>query len=98
MATKPTYDREAFVASPFFAALMAPAFKAKQRDAIREEARHDLITSRMAQLERCQTRADVEGWLDLIKADEYLQAITFQTFLEMTAKGCMKSAYMPEDK
>lgn len=95
MATKP-FDREAFVASPFFAALTVPAFKGKQRSAIMEESRADLLTTRMAELGRCTSLADVEAWLELVKGDEYRQAISFQTFLGLVAKGCAKSAFMPE--
>jgi len=98
MATKPNFNREAFVASPFFAALTKPAFKGKQRDAIREEGRADLVTTRMAELERCRSRDDVEAWLGLVKADEYLQAITFQTYLGLVAKGCARVAFIGEGK
>jgi len=97
MATKP-FNREAFVAFPFFAALMKPAFRGKQRDAIREEGRADLITARMAELERCQSPEAVDAWLDLVKADEWLQAITFQTYLGLVAKGCSRAAFMGERK
>jgi len=95
MATKP-FNREAFAASPFFAALTAPALAPHERADAKLEARADTIVSRQAELDRCATEAEVKAWIERVQQDGRCGAVGHDTYLRLIAKGCLKSAFMQE--